>query len=225
MARIVIVEDDKDLRLILSYTLKKSGFMVDEYEFGVEAFNCIRETPPDLVIIDLQLPDMDGTRICKRLREEKATMGLPIIMLTARTDEEDILKGLIIGADDYITKPYNPKILIARVEALLRRTSNGTQSNQLRLRWGDFELDSNEPVLFISGSKLWLTPKEYYLFKLLLSRPGWTFSREQILNNSGLDFSESSERSVDVLVTGLRKKMGSSGTRLHTVRGFGYKLQ
>ena len=225
MARIVIVEDDNDLRMILAYSLKKAGFVVDEYGFGVQALNHIREVPPDLVILDLQLPDMDGTRVCQRLREEKATTDLPVIMLTARTHEEDILKGLNLGADDYITKPYNPKILIARVEALLRRSFNATQTNEVSVRWENFELYPNEPVLAISGSKLTLTPKEYYLLKLLLSRPGWTFSREQILNNSSLDFSDSSERSVDVLVTGLRKKLGSSGNRLHTVRGFGYKLQ
>lgn len=224
MTRIVIVEDDKDLQLILAYSLKKAGFVVDEYGLGVEALNHIRKTPPDLVVLDLQLPDIDGTKICKRLREDRTTKDLPIIMLTARTVEEDILKGLSLGADDYITKPYNPKILIARIEALLRR-SQGVCSNQLSIKWENFELYANEPVLMISGSRLWLTPKEYSLLKLLLSRPEWTFSREQILNNSTLDFSESSERSVDVLVTSLRKKLGSSGTRIHTVRGFGYKLQ
>ena len=223
-ARILIVEDEEALALLLRYNLEAEGYEVETVARGDEADTRLKEDVPDLVILDWMLPALSGIEICRRLRARTETRTLPIIMLTARGEENERIRGLGTGADDYIVKPFSVPELVARVGALLRRASPERMANQLN--FGDIELDREKKRVSRSGRPIELGPTEFRLLEFLLERPGRVFSRAQLLdgvwgNNVYID-----DRTVDVHVGRLRKALnrGHNSDPIRTVRGSGYAL-
>ena len=221
MARILIIEDEPAIIDLVRLYLEKEGFEVVSARDGVEGMVAFRREQPDLVILDLMLPELDGWEVCKRLRKETNT---PIIMLTARSDDVDKIVGLELGADDYVTKPFNPRELVARVKAVLRRTQGDPVPTGDSLRVGDVEVDLARRELRVAGALIPLRAREFELLATLARRPGMVFSREQLLNLVwGYDY-VGGTRTVDVHVAQLRQKLKASAVRIETVWGVGYKL-
>lgn len=222
---IYIVEDDVEVREMETYALKSSGFDVMAFECGKALDEQVKSVVPDLFILDIMLPGEDGLSILKRLRNQENTRNVPVIMLTAKGTELDKVKGLDLGADDYIAKPFGILELISRVRAVLRRSGQGpaesTEAPNLAL--GGVILDDQRRSVTVDGVAVELTFKEYELLKLLMSRPGTVFSRQQILEKIwGIDF-DMDTRTVDMHVKTLRQKLGSHGSIVQTVRNVGYK--
>jgi phosphate regulon transcriptional regulator PhoB len=223
-SRVLIVEDEPDIRDLLTFHLERDGFQVARAGTGTEALHQVRLTRPDLVILDLMLPEMDGLDVCRRLRADAATAALPIIMLTAKGDEVDRVVGLEIGADDYIVKPFSPKELIARVRAVLRRSRAPAAGAPLVV--GEIQLDGATHQAVAGGRPLSLTPKEFDLLRALLEARGRVLSREFLLDRvwGYARAGEIESRTVDVHVRRLRAKLGAEGERILTVKNVGYRL-
>lgn len=222
---IYIVEDDVEVREMETYALKSSGFDVMAFECGKVMDEQVKTRVPDLFILDIMLPGEDGLNILKRLRVQENTKGIPVIMLTAKGTELDKVKGLDLGADDYIAKPFGVLEFISRVRAVLRRSerSSSESTEALNLALGGVTLDDQRRSVTVGGIAVELTFKEYELLKLLMSRPGTVFSRQQILEKIwGIDF-DMDTRTVDMHVKTLRQKLGSHGSIVQTVRNVGYK--
>lgn len=222
--RIFIVEDEEPLCLLLRYNLEAEGFEVDHVARGDEAEVRLREDTPDLILLDWMLPGLSGIELCRRLRSRRETQGLPIIMLTARGDESERVRGLSTGADDYIVKPFSVPELVARVRSLLRRTSPERIAD--RLSAGDIELDRGTRRVWRSGSELHLGPTEFRLLEFFMEKPGRVYSRSQLLDAVWGRDVEIDERTVDVHVGRLRKAIAGGDGRepIRTVRGAGYSL-
>jgi two-component system, OmpR family, phosphate regulon response regulator PhoB len=221
-ARILIVEDEEPLTLLLRYNLEAEGYEVDIAARGDDAEIKLKESPPDLVLLDWMLPGLSGIELCRRVRARTDTERLPIIMLTARGEESERVRGLAIGADDYIVKPFSVPELLARIRALLRRAKPGQVATVLRL--GDVELDRETRRVVRGGRDVHLGPTEFRLLEFLMQSPGRVFSREQLLNGVwGRDI-YIDERTVDVHVGRLRRALnrGRSTDPIRTVRGGGY---
>jgi DNA-binding response OmpR family regulator len=217
------VEDEDDIRALVSAGLKKERFRVREYADGKGFISSLRSEKPDLVVLDLMLPDTDGFSICRGMRADRALAAIPVIMLTARAEEADRILGLELGADDYVVKPFSPKELVARVKAVLRRSSPEAARSRIEVGEGVLiDLDTHE--VLVQGQKLELTQAEFRLLHLLASRIGWVFSREKILDHLWGDEKNVTDRSVDVHVKHLRDKLGAAGSMIVNVRGVGYKL-
>jgi two-component system phosphate regulon response regulator PhoB len=223
-ARILIVEDEEPLTLLLRYNLEAEGFEVDTVARGDEAETRLRESPPDLVVLDWMLPGLSGIELCRRLRARPQTRALPIIILTARGEESERVRGLATGADDYIVKPFSVPELLARVRALLRRASPERVADVLS--FGDIELDREKKRVLRAGRPVDLGPTEYRLLEFLLERPGRVFSRAQLLDGVWGNEVYIDERTVDVHVGRLRKALnrGQAADPIRTVRGAGYAL-
>lgn len=223
-ARILVVEDESALGLLLSYNLEAEGFIVDRAERGDEAEVKLAETIPDLVILDWMLPGVSGLEICRRLRAREVTRTLPVIILTARGEESERVRGLSIGADDYVVKPFSVPELMARVRALLRRARPDRVSGLLTA--GDLELDRQNWRVHRSGRDVHLGPTEFRLLEHLMGKPGRVFSRAQLLDSVWGLSSEIDERTVDVHVGRLRKALSAMGEKdpIRTVRGAGYSF-
>jgi two-component system phosphate regulon response regulator PhoB len=226
---ILIVEDDQDIQQLVGYNLIKSGFQVEYADSGEEALDRITKQHPDLILLDIMLPGMDGVEICKVLRTENQTAEIPIIMLTAKGEEADIIEGFEFGADDYITKPFSPKILLSRIKAVLRRKVKEEAAPAAPER-GDVIKTDNIVInpgryeVTVDGQVVNLTPTEFGILTLLAKRPGWVFTRQQIIDEvRGYDYMIT-PRAIDVQVFSLRKKMGEAGRKLETVRGIGYRF-
>ncbi len=227
MARehLLVIEDEADLLELLRYNLAKEGYQVTAVESGEEGLRRARETRPDLVLLDLMLPGLDGFEVCKALKRNLETEGIPVVMLTARQEEADMVAGLELGADDYITKPFSPRVLKARIKAVLRRKSGGeTEENEL-LRRGELVIDNGRHEVKLAGESVSLTYTEFGLLRLLAGRPGWVFDRYQILDSIKGDDYDVTDRSVDVHIASLRKKLGAWGKHIETVRGVGYRFR
>ncbi len=222
---IVVVEDEDDIRELLRYNLTKEGYRVACAASGEEALNLASAAPPDLILLDLMLPGMDGLEVCRRLKRESNTRQTPIIMLTAKGEEADIVIGLELGADDYITKPFSPRILLARIRTALRRRHAKPLEEGEPLRIKDLVIDPGRYEVRLAGQPLELTRTEFILLHLLAHRPGWVFTRSQIVQALHGDDFAVTERSIDVHMVGLRKKLGPFGKFLETVRGIGYRLK
>ena len=221
--RILVAEDEEALALLLRYNLEAEGWTVNVAERGDEAELAIREATPDLLLLDWMLPGLSGIELCRRLRLRDETERLPIIMLTARGEEGDRVRGLATGADDYVVKPFSVPELVARVRALLRRAKPGETADTLR--FGDLELDRVQHRVRRAGRELRLGPTEYRLLEFLLAHPGRVFSREQMLDRVWGRDVYIDERTVDVHVGRLRKALGEGGSDpIRTVRGAGYAL-
>jgi DNA-binding response OmpR family regulator len=220
---IAVVEDEEDIRALVCAALKRDGFRVREFANGKGFLVSLRTDHPDLVVLDLMLPDTDGFAICRSIRGDPALSTIPVIMLTARAEEADRVLGLELGADDYVVKPFSPRELAARVKAVLRRAA--PQTARPRIDAGDgLLIDADSREVFCGDTRLELTHAEFRILQLLASRVGWVFSREKILDHLWGDEKSVTDRSVDVHVKHLRDKMGPAGRRILNVRGVGYKL-
>ena len=221
-ARIVIVEDDPDICEILQYNLEQEGCEVIVFHDGSQGLNHIRKTPPDLILLDLMLPGMNGLEISRSLRRDERTAKIPLIMITARSEEMDILQGLEQGADDYITKPFRPREVIARIKALLRRHHRDEDET---IQIEDMTINFSTHQVTISDTPLELTPKEFLLLKVLIHAKGRVLSRDQLLDQVwGFDY-YGDPRTVDVHIRRLRQKLGQKADLIETVKGFGYRIK
>jgi phosphate regulon transcriptional regulator PhoB len=223
-SRVLIVEDEPDIRELVVHHLKREGYQVSAASSGEEALRQVQAAPPDLVLLDLMMPAMDGLEVCRRLRQDPATVSLPIVMLTAKGDEVDRVLGLEIGADDYIVKPFSPKELLARVRAVLRRSRPAPGAAPLTL--GALLIDLGTHTASVGGLALALTPKEFDLLRALVEARGRVLSREFLLDRvwGYAHASEIESRTVDVHVRRLRVKLGPEGRRILTVKSVGYRL-
>lgn len=224
--KILVVDDEDNIRELLKFSLEKNGFVVKEASDGEQALMVLSNYIPDLIILDLMLPKIDGLEVCRRIKSNSNTAGIPIIMLTARAEEIDKVLGLELGADDYITKPFSPREVVARVKAVLRRLVN-VNTNTGELVIGDLKINFIAYEVYLTGNKLELTPKEYELLKLFVTNPGRVFSREQLLEKIwGYEY-YGDTRTVDVHIRHLRAKLESSSQlalAIETVRGVGYRF-
>lgn len=221
--KIYIVEDETDILELLKMLLKNAGFVAKGFATALPMLNLLKIEHPDLVILDLMLPDMDGMEVCQKLKSDKATNKVPIIMLTARTDLEDRIKGLEYGADDYITKPFENRELIARINAVLRRSDWESDKNILSIT-ENFIIDFNRYEVWIEGKHLDLTLTEFKILQLLTKRPGWVYNRSQILDYLWGNDKTVIERTIDVHIRNLREKMGAYAYLIKNIRGVGYQF-
>jgi two-component system, OmpR family, alkaline phosphatase synthesis response regulator PhoP len=222
--RILVVEDDRDIADLVVHYLERAGFATEVMASGRDALKTIVNDPPDLLILDLMLPHMDGLEICRALRTTDKTAGVPIIMLTARSDESDRIVGLELGADDYIAKPFSPNELVARARALLRRAQREGPQRDVALRYGSIVVDPETHTVSLSGDAVSLTAKEFLLLEYLLKHRGRVLSRDVLLTDVWGYRYTGGTRTVDVHVRRLREKLPLLGEALVTVKQFGYKL-
>jgi len=223
-SRVLIVEDEPDIRELVVHHLKREGYQVSVAASGEEALRQVQASPPDLVLLDLMMPAMNGLEVCRRLRQDPATASLPIVMLTAKGDEVDRVLGLELGADDYVVKPFSPKELLARVRAVLRRSLPAPGASPTTL--GALTIDPGTHTVSVAGEVLALTPKEFDLLRALVEARGRVLSREFLLDRVWR-YSRASEiesRTVDVHVRRLRVKLGPEGRRVLTVKSVGYRM-
>ena len=222
MALIYVVEDDDNIREIETIALKNSNYLVKAFARATDFYRALNDILPDLVLMDVMLPDENGCDIVRRLRSQSATKRLPVIMVTAKTSEMDMVKGLDDGADDYIKKPFSVLELLSRVKALLRRS---TEETAQQLRVGDIQLDNARRIVLAQGKSVELTYKEYELLRYLMINAEMVLSRESIMRFVwGTDF-EGETRTVDMHIKTLRQKLGPCGRQIGTVRNVGYVLQ
>jgi two-component system alkaline phosphatase synthesis response regulator PhoP len=222
---IFIVEDEADIADLLSYNLIREGYEVSVATRGDQALSEIPQKKPSLVLLDLMLPGMSGLEICRLLKTEPETTGIPIVMVTARGEETDVVIGLEMGADDYIVKPFSIKILLARIHAVLRRREKAPIGTDEVLKVHDITINPGRRELLCGKTAVELTASEFRLLHFLARRPGWVFTREQIVDGvKGQDYAVT-DRSVDVQVVSLRRKLGKRGDYVETVRGVGYRFK
>jgi two-component system, OmpR family, alkaline phosphatase synthesis response regulator PhoP len=222
---ILVVDDEDDILELLDYNLTKEGFRVVRAATGENALDLAKAERPDLIVLDLMLPGLDGLEVCKRVRAERSTSSIPIVMLTAKGEEADIVLGLELGADDYVTKPFSPRVLTARVRAVLRRRSRGAPDEAPTIKIGGIEIDTGRHEVLVDGQPVRLTFTEYEILSFLARRPGWVFTRYQIVEAVRGEEYAVTDRSVDVQIVGLRKKLGKHGSLVETVRGVGYRFK
>jgi len=223
--RILVVDDEEDILKLVAYNLTRNGCRVTCVASGEEALAAARAQPPDLVLLDLMLPGADGFAVCRALKADPRTALIPIVILSARGEEADIVAALELGADDYVTKPFSPRVLVARVRAVLRRKSEPAPADQARLALHGLVIDPGRREVTAGGQRVELTNSEFRLLHLLARRPGWVFTRNRIIDAVRGADSAVTDRSVDVHVVGLRKKLGAAGRHIETIRGVGYRLE
>jgi len=224
---ILVVEDESDILQLIEYNLKKTGYQVLKAESGEIGLELATHNQVDLIVLDLMLPGLDGMVVCKRLKAQNSTKSIPVLMLTAKSEDSDIILGLEVGADDYVTKPFSPKVLLARIKSLLRRKSfTLTQSpNTEFVQIHELKIDISRHEVYYQGNLIPLSATEFSILEFLARNPGWVFSRNKIIDGvKGKDYPVT-ERSVDVQVLGLRKKLGVAGDLIETVRGVGYRFK
>jgi len=224
-ATILIVEDEENILELIRYNLEKEGFKVIGHTTGEAGLQEAKKSSPDLVVLDIMLPGLSGLEVCKQLRAFPKTVGLPIVLVSAKGEESDIIVGLELGADDYITKPFSPRVLVARLKAVLRRQETPLAEedkpltiNEISIHPGRFEVSANGQVIEFTAS-------EFKILHYLARHPGWVFTRFQIVDALHGDDYPVTERSIDVQVVGIRKKLGELGTYIETVRGVGYRFK
>ncbi|MGE4543398.1 MAG: response regulator [Pedobacter sp.] len=224
---ILVVEDEEDILALLHYNLVREGFRVSLAGTGEEGLETIAEDPPDLVVLDLMLPGIDGLQVCRALKENADTRNIAVVMVTAKGEETDVVAGLELGADDYVTKPFSPKILIARIRSVLRRRESTEEpaSEQAVVHIDELVIHPGRNQVTVKGEPVDLTFTEFRVLHLLASRPGWVFTRYQIVNAVRGDDYSVTDRAVDVQIVGLRKKLGAYGHYIETVRGVGYRFK
>ena len=218
---LLVVEDEQDLLEVLRFSLSREGFSVQTATNGEDAVKEVRRQRPDLIVLDLMLPTIDGLAVCRAIRSNKKTADIPIVMLTAKGEEADIIRGLEAGADDYVTKPFSPKVLLARINAVLRRAASVTDGV---VEAGGIRLDPERHEVMVDGNRVDLTATEFNLLRLLASRPGRVYTRQQIIESLHEGFVAVTDRSVDVQIVSLRRKLGDAGQKVQTVRGVGYRF-
>jgi len=223
---ILVVDDEKDIRELVRHHLEKDGYVVSEVGLGEEAVPRARKVRPDLILLDLMLPGVDGFTVCRSLKQDETVRDIPVIMLTAKGTEADIVTGLELGADDYVTKPFSPRILVARVRSVLRRrreAGGGAEAPEIRRR--DLVIVPARHEVRAGDRTVELTATEFAILSLLARRPGWVFTRNQIIEAVRGDQYPVTDRSVDVHITGLRRKLEAAGELIETIRGVGYRFR
>lgn len=226
--RVLIIEDEEEIQELLAYNLAKEGYQVERASSGEEAFERIRRSSPDLLLLDLMLPGMDGLSLCQALKKDDQTSSIPLIMLTAKSEEADIVVGLEMGADDYITKPFSPRVLLARIKSVLRRNSPpplDEPQGEKALTVHDLVIHPGRHEVIAEKEKIELTHTEFQILYFLAQRPGWVFTRNQILDAIRGEEYVATDRTVDVQIAGLRKKLGDRGKYIETLRGVGYRFK
>lgn len=225
--RILAVDDEEDIVELVRYNLEREGYETLSAFSGKEALEIISKKRPDLIILDLMLPDVDGLEITRRLKRDDDLKNIPIVMLTAKGEEADVVVGLELGADDYIVKPFSPRILLARIRSVLRRreSDNMAEVKSESIRIHDIEIHMGRHQVYIADEPVDLTFSEFEILAFLSRRPGWVFTRSQIVDAVRGDNYPVTERSVDVQVVGLRRKLGAHGDYIETVRGVGYRFK
>jgi len=223
--KILVVDDEEDILELVRYNLSKDGYDILTAETGQAAVALANSKSLDLIILDLMLPDIDGLEVTKNLKSNPKTRPIPIVMLTAKGEEADVVAGLELGADDYITKPFSPRVLIARVRAVLRRKAKGPEDIPSALRVHDIIIHPERREVIVGDDSVELTYTEFQVLYFLARRPGWVFTRSQIVDAVRGDDYPVTDRSVDVQIVGLRKKLGHGGKYIETVRGVGYRFK
>ncbi len=224
--KILVIDDEEDILELIRHNLVREGFDVRCADTGEKALKVLKTDPVDLIVLDLMLPGIDGFDVAKQVKGDPRIQHIPIVMLTAKGSETDVVAGLELGAEDYITKPFSPRILLARIQTVLRRrAADGSENERGRIDRGKLSIDVRKHELLVDGLKIDLTYTEFEVLTLLASRPGWAFSRPQIVDKvRGYNYSVT-DRSVDVQIVGLRRKLGSCGHYIETVRGVGYRFK
>ena len=226
MQHLLVVEDESDIAELIRYNLMLEGFRVDTASSGEEGLKSVRIQTPDLVILDVMLPGLSGLEICRAMKGDIKLAGVPIVMVSAKGEETDIVKGLELGADDYLTKPFSPKVLLARVRAVLRRQkSQKIYSKEAVVELKALSIHPGRHEALLDGKKLDLTHSEFQILHFLAQRPGWVFTRSQIVDAIRGDNYAVTDRSIDFQMVGLRKKLGEHGEWIETVRGVGYRFK
>jgi len=222
---ILAVEDDEDILELLKYNLAKEGYRVTAVTTGEEGLRLAHATTPDLILLDLMLPGVDGLEVCRSLKMDAKTRLAPIIMLTAKGEEADIVTGLELGAEDYITKPFSTRVLLARVRTVLRRRHTAPPGEDALLKIHDLVIDPGRHEVLVQGQPVDLTATEFRLLHLLARRPGWVLTRAHIVEGIHGDDYPVTDRAVDVKIVALRKKLGPAAQYVETVRGVGYRFK
>jgi DNA-binding response OmpR family regulator len=223
--KILVVEDEEDILELIKYNLAKDDYRVTGVLSGEEGITRARAEAPDLLVLDLMLPGVDGLEVCRTLKNDPNTEQIAIVMLTAKGEEADIVAGLELGADDYITKPFSPRILTARIKAVLRRKATEPLDEKATVNMHEMVIHPGRHEVRVNGEAINLTATEFRVLQLLGRRPGWVFTRRQIVDAVHGDDYPVTERSVDVQIVGLRKKLGPAGEYIETVRGVGYRFR
>ena len=223
--RILVVEDEKDILELVRYNLARENYQVFCAASGEEALRIIASQPLDLIVLDLMLPEMDGLEVTRRLKNNPRTQNIFIVMLTAKGSEADIVTGLELGADEYITKPFSPRVLLARIKAVIRRTRDEKPENNAVIQVRDLTIHPGRREVHVGETPVPLTYTEFQVLYYLVRRPGWVFTRTQIVDAVRGDDYPVTDRSVDVQIVGLRKKLGFAGRYIETVRGVGYRFK
>lgn len=222
---VLVIDDEPDILELVRYNLSKHGYEVTCVLSGEEALATLKSTQADIVVLDLMLPGLDGLEVCKVLKQNPLTTDIPIVMLTARAEDADVVTGLELGADDYLTKPFSPRVLLARIKAVLRREQGEPITDNTMLQRGDLVLHPGRHELLVQGHSVILTSTEFRILHLLARRPGWVFSRQQILEAIAGHDANVTERAVDVHIVSLRRKLATSAEAIVTVRGVGYRFR
>ena len=223
--KILAVDDEEDILELLRFNLSREGYQVSCASSGEEALRLVQSEIPDLIVLDLMLPGIDGLEVTRRLKNDPITKHIPIVMLTAKGEEADIVAGLELGADNYVTKPFSPRILVARVRAVLRRKVQEAPEETSVIRIHDLVIDPRRHEVLVNGEPVQLTFTEFGILNYMARRPGWVFTRYQIVDAVRGEDYPVTDRSVDVQVVGLRKKLGPAGKYVETVRGVGYRFK
>lgn len=223
--KILVVEDEAPIQELLRFNLERKKYRVKMVDSGEAALEVVGQYMPDLILLDIMLPGADGLEVCKRIKADPKTARTPIIMLTALSEEADIVAGLELGADDYVTKPFSPRVLLARVKAALRRTEVEQSSGGHFISIHGIDIDVDRHKVEFGGKELVLTFTEFKVLQLIASQPGRVFTRYQIVDAVHGDDYPVTDRSVDVQIVGLRKKLGEAGRFVETVRGIGYRFK
>jgi two-component system phosphate regulon response regulator PhoB len=222
--QILVVEDEQDIRELVRYNLAKEGYQVEQAATGEEALRKARARPPDLVVLDLMLPGVDGLEVCRRLKADRATAAAAILMLTAKGEEADVVAGLEVGADDYVVKPFSPRVLLARIRAVLRRREPEVSPAESVISHESLRIDPARHRVIAAGQPVSLTALEMRILLALARRPGLVLTRYQIVDASQGEGVGVTDRSVDVHIVSLRRKLGECGRLIETVRGVGYRF-
>lgn len=227
MHKILVVEDEADIAELIRFNLELAKYKVTTAGSGEEALEKVDILKPDLILLDLMLPGLSGLEVCRRLKQDSKPQDFRIIMVTAKGEESDIVQGLELGADDYVTKPFSPQVLLARVQAVLRRARPVAKEEPVDgvIRVGSLEVDPGRVEVAVDGEKVDLTQSEFRILQFLAQRPGWVYTRAQIVQAiHGANYAVT-DRTIDFQMVGLRKKLGAAGEYIETVRGVGYRFK
>jgi len=222
---VLVVEDEEDIMEVIRFNLEKEGYEVNQALSGEKALQLIEKKLPTLVLLDLMLPGINGLDLCRILKQNDRTKGIPVIMLTAKSEDADIVAGLEMGAEDYITKPFSPRVLLARVRTVLRRRETGVKDDSSVIQVEGMQIHPGRHEVTMGENVVDLTPSEFRILHYLARRPGWVYSRDQIIDAIRGHGYVVTDRAIDVQVVGLRKKLGDYGKFIETVRGIGYRFR